>query len=161
MTKLGSARLIAVLGYSSRRGGDELHRVCAARLVRAGREALPGDTVFLSGWRRPRRPISEAELMAGAWNGDLHQVLVDDVSRSTYGNVRAAAAAARKLGVSEVVLVTSGWHSRRASVLLEAAYGDRVSLAATGERGTRFARARELVCWLVVPVQVALARRSR
>jgi len=96
--------------------------------------------------------------MAGAWNGDLHQVLVDDVSRSTYGNVRAAAAAARKLGVSEVVLVTSGWHSRRASVCSRrhTAIGFRSRQRASVERGLR-----ELVCWLVVPVQVALARRSR
>lgn len=161
MTAVSGTRLIAVLGYSDRHGGNELHHVCANRLARAGEEALPDDTVFLSGWRRPRRSVSEAELMARMWNGDTRQVLVDDASRTTYGNVRAAAAAARRLGTREVVLVTSGWHSRRASVLLEAAYGDRVSLAATGERGTRFARARELVCWLVVPMQVALARRSR
>ncbi len=158
---MNGARLIAVLGYSSRRGGGELHRVCAARLARAGEEALPADTVLLSGWRRPRTRTSEAELMARVWSGDAQRVLVDDASRTTYGNVRAAAAAARKLEVREIVLVTSGWHGRRASVLLEAAHGDLVVLAATDERGTAVARARELVCWLFVPVQVALARRSR
>jgi len=160
MTEASSTRLIAVLGYSSGRGGEELHRVCAARLARAEAEAQPGDTVLLSGWRRRRRRASEAELMAGMWDGDNQQVLVDDASRTTYGNVRAAADAARKLGVGEIVLVTSGWHGRRASTLLEAAHGDRVVLAATDERGTAVARARELVCWLFVPVQVALARRS-
>ena len=61
----------------------------------------------------------------------------------------------------KIVLVTSGWHARRASRLLEAAHGDRVLLAATGECWTTGARLRELVCWLFVPVQVALARRSR
>ena len=161
MTEVPGTRLVAVLGYSSARGGDELHRVCAARLARAGEEVLPDDTVFLSGWRRPRRHSSEAGLMAGMWHGETHQVLVDDVSRTTYGNVRAAAAAARTLGVGEIVLVTSGWHGRRASTLLQAAHGDRVVLAATDERGTAVARVRELVCWLFVPVQVALARRSR
>ena len=90
--------------------------------------------------------------MAEVWDGAARQVLVDDASRTTYGNARAAAAAARKLGVREVVLVTSGWHSRRASVLLAAAHGDRVSVAATDERGTRSARARELR---------VLARRAR
>ncbi len=70
--------------------------------------------------------------MAGVWDGAARQVLVDNASRTTYGNARAAAAAARKLGVREVVLVTSGWHSRRASVLLSAAHGDRVS-----DRGNR------------------------
>ncbi len=99
--------------------------------------------------------------MAELWSGDAGQVLVDEASRSTYGNVRAAAAAARKLGVREIVLVTSGWHSRRAATLLEAAHEGHVSLAATDERGTRAARVRERVCWLIVPVQVALARRSR
>ena len=161
MIEASGTRLVAVLGYSSARGGDELHRVCAARLARAGEEILPGDTVFLSGWRRPRRLISEAELMAGVWDGETQRVLVDDASRTTYGNVRAAAATARKLGVREIVLVTSGWHGRRASALLEAAHGDRVVLAATDERGTAVARIRELVCWMFVPVQVALARRSR
>ncbi len=161
MTEATGTRLVAVLGYSSAYGGDELHRVAATRLARAEEEAQPGDTIFLSGWRRPRTRTSEAELMAGLWGGDTQHVLVDDASRTTYGNVRAAAAAARKLGVGEIVLVTSGWHGRRASALLEAAHGDRVVLAATDERGTAAARARELVCWLLVPVQVALARRSR
>ena len=160
MTEASGTRLVAVLGYSSAYGGNELHRVCAARLARAGEEARPGDTIFLSGWRRPRRIASEAELMAGAWDGGTHQVLVDEASRTTYGNVRAAAAAARRLGLGEIVLVTSGWHGRRAAALLDAAHGGRVVLAATDERGTAVARARELVCWLFVPVQVALARRS-
>ncbi len=162
MTEATGTRLVAVLGYSSARGGDELHRVCAARLARAGEEALAGRH-GLSVWlaAAPDAHSSEAELMAGMWRGDTHQVLVDDASRTTYGNVRAAAAAARKLGVGEIVLVTSGWHGRRASALLQAAHGDRVVLAATDERGTAVARARELVCWLFVPVQVALARRSR
>ncbi|CAN5338213.1 hypothetical protein BH20ACT13_BH20ACT13_03370 [soil metagenome] len=161
MTEATGTRLVTVLGYSSVYGGNELHRVCATRLSLAGEEARPGDTIFLSGWRRPRGSASEAELMAGMWDGDMRQVLVDDASRTTYGNVRAAAAAARKLGIREIVLVTSGWHGRRASALLEAAHGDRIALAATDERGTAVTRARELVCWLFVPVQVALARRSR
>ena len=160
MTEATGTRLVAVLGYSSRRGKDDLHRVCATRLARAGEEARPSDTIFLSGWRRPRRLASEAELMVAAWNGNTRHVVADDASRTTYGNVRAAAAAARKLGLDEIVLVTSGWHGRRAAALLEAAHGDRVVLAATDERGSAVARARELVCWLFVPVQVALARRS-
>lgn len=155
---MSGTRLIAVLGYSSRNGVNELNRVCAARLARAGEEALPGDAVLFSGWRRPRRPASEAALMAREWNGDARRVLLDDVSRTTYGNVLAAAAAARKLGAQEIVLVTSGWHGRRASRLLRAAHGERVVLAATDERGTTGTRARELACWLVVPLQVALAR---
>ena len=158
---MSGPRLIAVLGYSSRDGGTELNRVSAARLARAGEEALPGDTILFSGWRRPRRAVSEAELMSRGWHGIARQVRVDTASRTTYGNVLAAAAVARELSAQEIVLVTSGWHVRRASRLLEAAHGDRVLLAATDECGTAGARIRELVCWLVVPLQAALARRTR
>ncbi|MBA3401642.1 MAG: YdcF family protein [Actinobacteria bacterium] len=156
-----SPRLVAVLGYSNRDGGTELNRVSAARLARAGEEARPEDTVLFSGGRRPRRTVSEAELMSRGWRGSAGNVLLDDASRTTYGNVRAAATVARELSAREIVLVTFGWHARRASRLLEAAHGDRVLLAATGECWTTGARLRELVCWLFVPVQVALARRSR
>lgn len=155
-------RLVAVLGYSN--GGHELHSVCAARLARAQTEARAGDVVLLSGWARRRSPSSEADLMARAWEGAATDVLVDDAARSTYGNVVAAAAAARSLSVEEVVLVTSGWHGRRAAALLRAALrgtGPRVTLAVTAERGGVAARARELACWPLVPVQAFLAARTR
>ena len=158
---MSGPRLIAVLGYSSRDGGAELNRVSAARLARANEEALPGDTILFSGWRRPRRAVSEAELMSKGWNGNAGNVLLDNASRTTYGNVLAAANVARELSAREIVLVTSGWHARRASRLLEAAHGDRVVLAATDERGTVGARIRERACWLLVPLQAALAQRRR
>jgi uncharacterized SAM-binding protein YcdF (DUF218 family) len=65
------------------------------------------------------------------------------------------------MSASEVILVTSGWHGRRAATLMRAAYRRPVVLAATGERGTTGTRLRELVCWFLVPVQIALARRTR
>ena len=99
--------------------------------------------------------------MSRGWNGHTRNIRVDTASRTTYGNVLAAAATARELSAQEIVLVTSGWHGRRASRLLEAAHGGRIFLAATDERGTTGARARELACWLLVPLQVALARRTR
>jgi DUF218 domain len=154
-------RLVAVLGYSNGRVEDGLHPVCAARLARAVEEARPGDTILLSGWRRWRRPVSEADLMAGAWTGRTEHLLLDRTSRTTYGNALAVAAAARALSASEVVLVTSGWHRRRAAALVRAAYGRRVSLAATTEHGTLAARTRELACWTLVPFQRALAGRRR
>ena len=71
---MSTPRLVAVLGFSNGRG-QELHSVCAARLARATAEATPGDVVLLSGWARGRKPVSEADLMARAWNGPSAQVL--------------------------------------------------------------------------------------
>jgi len=158
---MSRTRLVAVLGYSSGSIDGVLHPVCAARLALAAREAGPADAVLFSGWRRRRTSASEAELMARNWSGRAQRLLVDSAARTTYGNVLAAAAAARSLAASEVVLVTSGWHGRRASTLLRAAHAGRVFLAATDERGTTGARVRELACWLLVPLQVALARHKR
>lgn len=153
-------RLVAVLGYSRGRTESDLHPVCAARLARAAEETKPGDVVLFSGWRR-RGADSEAELMARTWAGRAGQVLLDTRARSTYGNVVGAAAAARKVSAEEVVVVTSGWHGRRAGTLMRAAFPHAVVLASTEERGTPGARLRELTCWLLVPFQVALVRRTR
>jgi uncharacterized SAM-binding protein YcdF (DUF218 family) len=155
-----SRRLVAVLGYSKRDAERDLHPVCAARLARAAEETGTGDAVLFSGWRR-RGAVSEAEHMARDWTGRAARVLLDTSARSTYGNVVGAAAAANELCASEVVLVTSGWHGRRAATLMRAASRRPVVLAATGERGTTGTRLRELACWFLVPVQVALARRTR
>ncbi|NUT56455.1 MAG: YdcF family protein, partial [Thermoleophilia bacterium] len=79
------SRLVAVLGYSTRRG-DGLHPICAARLESAAAVVGEGDTVLLSGWsRRPHRP-SEAELMREAWRGPDVRLLADGDARTTAGN---------------------------------------------------------------------------
>jgi len=99
-----------------------------------------------------------------AHDGRSAVVFLDRSARSTYGNAVGTAAAARALGVRDVVLVTSGWHGRRASALLRAALrrtGHRVILAATDEHGTSGARLRELACWTLVPVQAAFAAARR
>ncbi len=44
---------------------------------------------------------------------------------------------------------------------MRAASHQPVVVAATDERGTARARLRELACWVAVPLQVALARRTR
>jgi hypothetical protein len=157
-------RLVAVFGYS-RRGMEGLHAICRDRLERGAGEAGPNDAVLLSGWARRRHARSEAELMVCAWpaNGTA-TLLVDHDARTTYGNAMAAASAARRLRVDEVVLVTSGWHARRAATLLRAALRDTglpVQLAATSDRGSLVARARELLCWPLVPVLAAAAGRKR
>lgn len=157
------ARLVAVLGYSDGTTSG-LHPVCATRISRAQDVARPSDVVLLSGWARGRRPESEARAMARAWNGHPVRLLVDDHARSTYGNAVATAAAARKLDVREVVLVTSAWHGRRASALVRAALrgsGRRLTVEMSSERPPARARLRELACLPLLPVQAALAGRSR
>jgi DUF218 domain len=153
-------RLVAVLGYSTGGADNDLHPVCAARLARAAEETEPGDAVLFSGWRRDGA-VSEAELMARGWTGRAGQVLLDTAARTTYGNIVGAAAAARKVSAREVVVVTSGWHGRRAAALMRAAVPYSVVIASTDERGTVRARLRELACWFLVPFQIALVRRAR
>jgi uncharacterized SAM-binding protein YcdF (DUF218 family) len=153
-------RLIAVLGYSNR--GSSLHHVCAERLRRAEAEATPGDVVLLSGWARRGSARSEAELMAEAWRGPAIELVLCGDARSTAGNARTAADTAVGIGATEVVLVTSAWHERRAAALFRAALrgtGIRLALTAADGAGTSAARLRELACWLLVPAQAALVRR--
>lgn len=158
-------RLVAVLGYSDG-GASGLHPVCSKRIARAEAVARPSDVVLLSGWARGRRPVSEAKAMARAWGGHPARLILDDHARSTYANAVATAAAARELGVREVVLVTSDWHSRRASLLVRAALRGsglrlRLTLETSAESPPGRARLRELVCLSLLPVQAALAGRRR
>jgi uncharacterized SAM-binding protein YcdF (DUF218 family) len=155
-------RLIAVLGYSSRRG-EGLHERCSARLRRGEQEARAHDVVLLSGWARGRNGASEAEQMARSWNGPRRRIVLDRTARSTVANVAGAATLARKLQAQEVVLVTSSWHAPRAGALLRSALrgsGSTIIVAPTDERGSLGARLRELACWAVVPV-AALAFTAR
>jgi DUF218 domain len=155
-------RLIAVFGYSEG-SGERLHEICARRLRRAERETLVDDVVLLTGWARGRSAPSEAELMARSWTKPCRRLLVDSGARSTYANVAAAASVAREVGAQRVVLVTSGWHARRAAALLRAALrgsGVTVELATTDERPSLRAGLRELVCSALVPV-VAVAARAQ
>jgi len=147
-------RLVAVLGYS-KRGSEELHPICSGRLARALQEAGPHDAVLLSGW-------GEAGAMARSWADRPAHVVLDARARSTFGNAVAVARAARSLGIRDVVVVTSGWHGRRAGALVRAALrgtDTTVSVAAADDRGSLRARLRELFCWLVVPLQAGLAAR--
>jgi uncharacterized SAM-binding protein YcdF (DUF218 family) len=68
------------------------------------------------------------------------------------------------LGISDVVVVTSSWHGRRAGALVRAALrgsDTTVSVVAAGDRGSIRARLRELLCWLFVPLQAGLAARRQ
>jgi uncharacterized SAM-binding protein YcdF (DUF218 family) len=64
----------------------------------------------------------------------------------------------------EVVLVTSGWHGRRASTLARAALFQsqtKVTLATTADAPTPTARLRELACWTLLPFLAVVAARTR
>jgi hypothetical protein len=151
-------RLIAVCGYSDGRGSG-LHPICERRLRRAEQEANADDVVLLSGWARGADAAPEAELMARSWNGACRRLFVDRDARSTWGNVAAAAALARKTEATEVVLVTSAWHAPRAAALLRAAgSGITVTVATTDERPPAGTRVREAACRAVVPFAVVAAR---
>ena len=156
-------RLVAVLGYSDGRA-NALHPVCAARLARAEREATPVDAVLFSGWARRKTSSPEADLMARAWTSPAARIILDRNARSTVGNALAVARAVRRVRAHEVVLVTSGWHGRRAYVLARAALfrsPTKVTLVTTDERATPTAHLRELACWTVLPFLAVAAARTR
>ena len=157
-------RLVAVLGYSEVGGEVELHPVCAARVARAESEAGPNDVVLFSGWARRGRASSEADLMATAWSGRTPRRVVDRGARTTLGNAIAVGRTARRLGATDVVLVTSRWHARRAAVLTRAALlgsGATVRVATTAAGTTPAHGLREIAAWATVPLLVLVAARTR
>jgi hypothetical protein len=140
-------RLVAVLGYSRRRF-DGIHDVCAERLRHA--ETLDGDAVLLSG---------EADVMKPAWNGGDVPVLTDVAARNTRQNAAGIAEAARRLGASEVVVVTSRWHAFRARALVRAALPRvQVSSSSPPGRPPLALLAREIACLAMLPYQLLRLR---
>lgn len=147
-------RVVAVLGYSRRRD-TELHPVCADRLAHARGLAPSTGAVILSG---------EAELMRAAWADSDVLLVCDSEARSTVGNARNVAAAARELGARELVVVTSSWHRARAGILLRAALrgsGIRVSVESSNGPAPALLLARELACLALLPFQLARLVRPR
>jgi uncharacterized SAM-binding protein YcdF (DUF218 family) len=140
-------RLVAVLGYSRRRF-DGMHDVCAERLRHA--EGLDADAFLLSG---------EAELMQGAWNGAAVQLLTDGAARNTRQNAAGIAETARRVGASEVVVVTSRWHAFRARALVRAALPEvPVSSSSPPGRPPLALLAREIACLAMLPYQLLRLR---
>ena len=159
MADAEEARLVAVLGYSRRRGRG-LHPVCEARLRTAEREAQGATAVLLSGWARRPSHTSEAALMRAAWQGPTIPLIADGDASTTAGNARSVAAAARRVGATEVTLVTSSWHRLRASLLVRAALDPGVRLTLVSAPRTRplHLLARELACLAALPLQVRASR---
>jgi uncharacterized SAM-binding protein YcdF (DUF218 family) len=155
-------RLVAILGFSTGRS-DALHPVCAARLARAEQEARADDVILFSGWARGRVPVAEADLMARAWASPVRARVVDRRARTTLGNALGVARLARRLDADEVVLVTSGWHGRRAALLARLALhrtGASLTVVTSDDEAPFASRPRELASWLVVPL-LALVARTR
>ena len=156
-------RLVAVFGYSDGTT-TELHAVCDARLERAAAVTRADDVVLFSGWRRGQAVATEADLMASRWSTPARARFVDREARTTLGNAVAVARAARRLGVDEIVIVTSRWHAKRAGVLVRAALAGsaaRIRVVAADEPNSPAHRLREVAAWLAVPVLAAVAARTR
>jgi hypothetical protein len=154
-------RLIAVLGYSDRRTCG-LHDLCAARLQHAEQLVAEDDAVLLSGWSRRRGSSSEAELMRRAWNGGRVRFIEDATARSTRGNAASVAEAARRLGATEVTVITSRWHAYRARALVRAALPETSAQTSSPPgRPPASLLARELACLAVLPYHLIQLRAAR
>jgi uncharacterized SAM-binding protein YcdF (DUF218 family) len=145
-------RLVAVLGYSTWRGAG-LHPVCEARVATAAALASDEDTVLLTG-----RP--EAKLMREVWPGGPEGVLCDADARVTAESAVHVARLARRLGVDEVVAVTSWWHCRRTGVLFrQALAGSGIELRIVGApRWSGRLLLREAAAYAVLPLHLRRAR---
>ena len=146
------SRVVAVFGYSGLRSA-ELHHICAERVEHAQTLAEDARAVVLSG-------SPEAELMRAAWTGPKVELVADRSSRRTAQNARNIAAAARALGATELVAVTSHWHRLRAGLLLRWALrgsGIDVCVAAPAGRRRPVLLARELACIALLPFQLPAA----
>jgi len=144
-------RLVAVLGYSVRRDAG-IHAICARRLAHAETLADGAGAVVLSG---------EASVMREAWRGPDVELEFDPRARNTAGNAAGIAAAARTLGATEVVLVTSRWHAPRAALLVRAALrGSGIAVTTSSPPGLPGPGlfVRELACFAAAPFQ---ARRLK
>jgi uncharacterized SAM-binding protein YcdF (DUF218 family) len=139
-------RLIAVLGYSAGRETG-IHAVCARRLAHAQSLVDGACAVLLSG---------EADLMREAWTGATAALLSDPHARNTAGNAAGIAAVAREIGATDVVVVTSRWHTPRAAMLLRAALkGTGISITTAPSPDSPGVRVllRELACFAAAPFQ--------
>jgi uncharacterized SAM-binding protein YcdF (DUF218 family) len=148
-------RVVAVFGYS-RRSARELHPICAERITYAQEIAEGTDAVILSG-------SNEAEIMRAAWGDARAELLLDLEARHTVTNARNAVRAAKELGAEELVVVTSRWHAPRTSVFLRSLAPDGLRVSVEGAPGRRHAQpvAREVLCFLLLPLQLAWARLAR
>jgi len=148
-------RVVAVFGYSRGRS-RELHPICAERLAHAARISDGAGAVVLSG-------RDEAELMHAAWTGMETTFGLDHDARQTVTNALNAIRSARELEADVLVVVTPSWDRWRALRLLRAAApeGLTVSVEAAPGRPAPLRVAREALCLLLLPLQLAWTSRAR
>jgi hypothetical protein len=161
VTSTTDGRLVVVLGYSER-GDRGLHPICARRLAHAATVSEIGDVVVLSGWARTPRVRPEAELMAAAWDGTCHELVVDPDARHTLGNAVNALDDLVRTRARTVVVVTSRWHAPRARVIFAwvcRGTGARVVTSSPDEAISLGRTAHELPRWLLLPFQLLGVRR--
>jgi len=117
-----TAQAVVILGCCVRRealeyGGDTLGRLALER-VRYGAKLAreTGLPVLVSGGTVYGDTATEASLMRAALEQELNVPVrwAEDRSRNTHENARFSAAMLRRDGVRRVVLVTHGFHMRRA-----------------------------------------------
>jgi uncharacterized SAM-binding protein YcdF (DUF218 family) len=152
-------RLVAVLGYSTRRD-RELHPICLGRLEHAALEAGEGDAVVLTGGRHRGLGRPEADAMLDAWPGPATVVVCERAALTTAENAAHVRALALELGAQEVVVVTSRWHSRRAAALFRRAFrgtGVRVTAAPASTASSPGLLLREAACVAALPIQLRRA----
>jgi uncharacterized SAM-binding protein YcdF (DUF218 family) len=101
--------------------------------------------------------------MLAAWRGPGVPLVTDADARTTVGNARAVAAAARAVGADEVVVVTSSWHRLRARLLLRAALGPEIKLELVSPTHSHrpLLLGREAVCLALLPLQLRAVSRRR
>ena len=153
-------RLIVVLGYSDG-GRSELHPICRERLAHAATIATEDDVVVLSGWARVPGTRSEAELMAAAWSGLNRELVVDPDAKSTVGNATNSIDDVVRTGATEVLVVTSRWHAPRAAAAFRWRLRKGVATVITTAppRGGGVQNwLREVPCWAILPLQLAIER---
>jgi uncharacterized SAM-binding protein YcdF (DUF218 family) len=101
--------------------------------------------------------------MRDAWAGLPTTVVLEDAALTTAQNAAHVRAVALELGVKEVVVVTSRWHSPRAEALFRRAFrgtGVRVSAAPAPTASSAALLLREAACFVALPVQLRRAGGS-
>jgi uncharacterized SAM-binding protein YcdF (DUF218 family) len=101
--------------------------------------------------------------MRTAWNGADVRLISDGTARNTSENAAAVAETARRLGASEIVVVTSRWHAFRAQMLVRAILREPsvpVQTASPAGRPPVTLLARELACLAALPFQLIRVRRA-
>ena len=117
-----AAQAIVVLGSGNRTpapeyGHDVVNGVTLDRLRYAAHlQRLLHKPILVTGGSPTGRPLSEGEAMQDSLMADFHTEArwVESTSENTFENARNSYAILVPLGVTQVIIVTDGWHMRRA-----------------------------------------------